>query len=276
MQKKMLTTDCDICETLLIPLYARAREQHQQSPLLIDVNAAELIKHIDYNFQKFELSPVSMAGVVLRASYFDVIVGQFIKRHPNPIVVHLGYGLDTRVQRLGSLAKKALFYHIDLDEVMMLRETLLPAEANETYILSCMFESQWMDEIKQQHPNASFIFILEGVLMYFERLRNQRLFKNLASRFPQAEIHFDVISMWMCSHTYLHDAVRFTGAQFKFGLDNDQAIENWHPRLKYQGSYNLMTMKGGQRAGLPFIISQHIFPPLRSVARVVAYWVNDK
>lgn len=275
MKKKVLKTACKISETLLIPLYARARECHQVPPLLIDHVAAQLVENIDYDFQKFELSPISMTGVVIRASYFDVIVSQFINHYPNPIVVHLGYGLDSRVQRLGPLTNQARFYHVDLEEVMALRQKLLPAQSNETYIASSMFESEWMEDLKKTHPDANFIFIIEGVLMYFDRLHNQRLFKKLASFFPQAEIHFDVVSTWMCSHTHLHDAVRFTGAKFKFGIDNDQMIENWHPRLRHQASFNLMTLKGVQRIGLPFLISQSLFPSLRSVSRVVAYWVNN-
>lgn len=275
MKKKVFTTDCKISETLLIPLYARARERYQVPPLLTDKIAVELIENIDYDFQKFELSPVSMIGVVLRAAYFDAIVGQFISHYANPIVVHLGYGLDTRLQRLGPLAKKGHFYQIDIDEVIKLREQLLPPLKNETYISSSMFDSQWMDELKQQHPTANFMFIIEGVLMYFKKRYNQRLFKNIASRFPQAEIHFDVLSQWMSSHTYLHDAVRFTGAQFKFGIDNDQMIETWHPRLQYQGSHNIMAFEGSERVGLPYQISQSMFPSLQSVARVVAYWVKE-
>lgn len=271
-QKKVFIAQNKVSETLLIPLYARAREQHQVPPLLIDESAARLVQNIDYDFQKFELAPMSMVGVVIRASYFDAIVRQFIHQHEKPIVIHLGYGLDTRCQRLGKDAEKAHFYHIDIKEVIELRESLISSLANETLIASSMFDSAWMEDLAEKHPQAMIAFVIEGVLMYFKHSRNKQLFADLATWFPGAEIHFDVISSWLSHHTYLHDAVRLTGADFKFGLDSDKHIERWHPRLAYQTSFDLMGFDGWQRIGLPYFAAQ--VPPLKAVARVVAYLIK--
>ena len=274
MQKIRFTVQSRVCETLLIPLYARAREYYQKPPLLVDKTAAKLIKKIDYNFQKFELAPVSMIGVVLRAAYFDAMVRLFIQRHHNPVVVHLGCGLDTRRQRLGSVTNKAYFYQVDLPEVIVFRQQLLPAKSNESYIAASLTETGWMDSLKNSHADATFIFIIEGVMMYLEPRLNQQLFSDLATRFAGAEIHFDVLSTWLSKHTYLHDSVHFTQANFKFGLDDDRSIEQWHPQLRYQGSVNLLRLDGWQRAGWAYVMGQTWVPSLQSAARVVAYLVQ--
>lgn len=273
-QKKVFIAQSRVSETLLIPLYARAREQQQVPPLLIDKSAARLVQSINYDFQKFELAPMSMTGVVIRASYFDAIVRQFIEQHPEPIVVHLGCGLDTRRQRLDTAAAKAQFYQIDMPDVIALREKLLPPDTNETLLPTSMFAVDWMDTLVEKHPQATFIFIIEGVLMYFTYEENQQLFEHLAMRFSGAEIHFDVINSWLSCHTYLHDAVRFTNAAFKFGIDDDRVFEQWHPNLQYQGSFNLLSFDGWQRLSWPVLIGQALFPSLRSTARVVAYLVR--
>ena len=275
-EKKVLVTDNRVSETLLIPLYARAREQQQTPPLLKDIDAARLVQAIDYDFSKFELAPMSMTGVVIRASYFDAVVRQFVANHEQPVVVHLGYGLDTRVQRLGKAVERAQFYHVDVEQVIALRDQLLPAEANESYLSTSMFSTEWMDQLASQHPDATFLFVIEGVLMYFSYEKNQQLFHDIATRFPGAEMHFDVISSWLSSHTYLHDAVRFTKAAFQFGLDDDKEFEQWHPRLQCQGSFNLLGFDGWQRMSWPVVLGQALFPALRSTTRVVAYLIaND-
>ena len=276
LAKKVLLTENKVSETLLIPLYARAREQKQTPPLLNDAYAARLVEFIDYDFTKFELAPMSMTGVVIRATYFDAVVRQFVANHKQPVVVHLGYGLDTRVQRLGKAGERAHFYHVDVPEVIALRQQLLPAETNESYLSTSMFDTEWMDQLASQHPKATFLFVIEGVLMYFSYENNQQLFHDLATRFPGAEIHFDVISSWLSSHTYLHDAVRFTHAAFQFGLDDDKEFEQWHPRLQCQGSFNLLGFDGWQRMSWPVMLGQALFPALRSTTRVVAYLIaND-
>lgn len=273
-QKKVLIAKNKVSETLLIPLYARAREQQQVPPLLIDERAAHLVRSIDYDFQKFELAPMSMTGVVIRASYFDAIVRQFITQHTEPIIVHLGCGLDTRRQRLGAQAEKAHFYQVDVPEVIRFRESLLAPESNESLLPVCMFSTKWMDALVKKHPKATFLFIIEGVLMYFPYADNKQLFEDLAARFSGAEIHFDVISSWLSQHTYLHDSVRFTHADFKFGIDNDKIFEQWHPNLQYQSSFNLLSFDGWRSMSWPVLIGQALFHSLRSTARVVAYLVT--
>lgn len=274
MHKKALASQSKISETLLIPLYARAREYSQRPPLLIDITAVELVNKIDYDFKKFDHALVSMTGVVIRANYFDVIVRQFIAQHDQPIVVHLGCGLDTRCQRLGAHSHKAHFYQIDLADVIHFRQQLLAAQHNETYMASCMFDAEWMAEIARKHPSSDFIFIIEGVLMYWEAQDCQALFALLAEHFPGAQIHFDVISTWLSLSTHLHDSVRFTSAEFKFGINDDSAIEQWHPRLRYQGSFNLMGFDAWQRSGWQYAVGQMFFPALKSAARVVAYYIK--
>ena len=273
-QKKEFIAKNKVSETLLIPLYARAREQQQVPPLLIDKCAAQLVQRIDYDFQKFELAPMSMTGVVIRAAYFDAIVRLFIEQHSEPVVVHLGCGLDTRRQRLGKQAEKAQFYHIDIPEVIAFRKSLLTPETNETLVSACMFSTEWMDALVKKTPKATFIFIIEGVLMYFSYTENKQLFENIAAHFSGAEIHFDVISAWLSQHTYLHDAVRFTQAEFKFGVDNDKLFERWHPRLQYQGSFDLLSFDGWRNMSWPILMGQALFPSLKSAARVVAYLIK--
>lgn len=263
-----------VCETLFIPLYARAREQHQVPTLLKDPLAQELVQKIDYDFAKFEQAPASMTGVVLRAAYFDAIVRQFVKNHTNAVVVHLGYGLDTRCQRLGAEVADTPFYQIDVPEVITFRKQLLAPLANETYIASCMFETTWMEKLHKKHPRATFAFVMEGVLMYFSPEQNQQLFAHLAQRFAGAELHFDVISRWLSTGSNWHDAVRLTPAQFQFGIDDDRAIEQWHAALRYQGSCDVMSFEGWERAGWLYWLGQQYFPVLRSAARVVAYFVQ--
>lgn len=273
-QKKVFIAENEVSETLLIPLYARAREQQQVPPLLIDKSAAQLVQRIDYDFQKFELAPMSMTGVVIRASYFDAIVRQFIEQHSESVVVHLGCGLDTRRQRLGVQAEKAHFYQIDVPEVITFRKSLLRPENNESLVPTCMFSTEWMGVLLKKHPKATFIFIIEGVLMYFSYTENKQLFENIAARFSGAEIHFDVISAWLSQHTYLHDAVRFTHAEFKFGVDNDKLFERWHPSLQYQGSFDLLSFEGWRNMSWPILMGQALFPSLKSAARVVAYLIK--
>jgi O-methyltransferase involved in polyketide biosynthesis len=50
---------------------------------------------------------------------------EFMARHPNAVVAHLGCGLDTRFERVDD--GRVTWYDLDLPEVMDLRRRLIEA-----------------------------------------------------------------------------------------------------------------------------------------------------
>ena len=47
------------------------------------------------------------------------------------------------------------------------RRELIPEQPDNVYIAASLLETDWMDDLRRKHPEAEFIFIVEGVLMYF-------------------------------------------------------------------------------------------------------------
>ena len=46
-----------IQETLLLPLWARAKETEKEKPIIKDIYARDIINRIDYDFSKIESEP---------------------------------------------------------------------------------------------------------------------------------------------------------------------------------------------------------------------------
>ena len=112
-----------VAETLLIPLYMRAKESRRDNPILYDKAAERLADSLEYNYSQFDGAKLSEVGCVVRGWYFDRAVRRFIEAHSRPVVVNVGCGLDTRFQRIGD--RKAVFYDLDLPEVIALRRKLI-------------------------------------------------------------------------------------------------------------------------------------------------------
>ena len=134
-----------IAETLLIPLYMRSLQSQVAHPIIHDPLAVELVKKIDYDFSKFDNKKGSEVGTALRCRYFDEKCVAFLRQYPTGVIVNVGCGLDTRCQRLHDMASDMMagvaFYSLDIDESMVLRERLVPAMVNETYITASMLDS---------------------------------------------------------------------------------------------------------------------------------------
>ena len=162
-----------VAETLLIPLYMRAKESRRKDAILKDKMAEQLIACIEYDYSKFDGAKLSEVGCVVRGRYFDDAVG---------------CGLDTRCQRIHRENDPTKYYELDLPEVISLRRELIPEPEYDTYISSSLLETKWLECLKTQHPDCDFIFIIEGVLMYFYEEQVKAVLHNIASHFSGGEV----------------------------------------------------------------------------------------
>lgn len=232
-QPKQLQFMNHVSKTLLIPLYMRALENRKAEPLLRDSLADRIITNISYDFSQLEQDQSHGFCCVARAKYYDDYVRESVAKHDQTVVVNVGCGLDTRFHRLQDL-KNVLFFELDLPDVLEMREQLIP-ETTSFHVPVSMFDASWMEQIKENHPDAHIIIIFEGVLMYYSEDQVKQLLNEISDHFPNGEIFFD-----MCDRTLLTKKVgllRDFQANFKMGIDNGQDIERIVPRLKLTGEY---------------------------------------
>ena len=78
-----------VAETLLIPLYMRAKESRRDNPILYDKAAERLADSLEYNYSQFDGAKLSEVGCVVRGWYFDRAVRRFIEAHSRPVVVNV-------------------------------------------------------------------------------------------------------------------------------------------------------------------------------------------
>lgn len=223
----------NISETLLIPLYMRAKESQCGAGAMIkDPFAQKLVEQIEYDYSKFDNAKMSEIGCAIRCWFFDQKVRDFVQSHINPVIINVGCGLDARCQRTAEGDKNVVFYSLDLPDTIELRQHYIPAAVNEKYISSSMFETAWMDEIKTRHPDSNFLFIIEGVVMYFEEGQLKSFFNDICERFHDAEIWFDTLGTVAVKNQNKHDALKKVDASVKWGVNDGHILETWNSNLR--------------------------------------------
>lgn len=261
-----------VSETLLIPLYMRYHESLKPDPIIHDESALRLVPQIDYNFSKFDTAVHSSVGSAIRATYLDNVTKDFIQRHQQPIIVMVGCGLDARHERVGDIGKNIPFYELDLPDVIALRKQMMPPAENEILLSASAFETDWMDTLQTQYPHASFLFVIEGVLMYFNEAQVKKLFKDLAARFSGGEIAFDIGSTWMSRNSQKHhDVIKHMRAQFDYGCDDDHEMEHWANNLQLISAKYMFDFPAWKRIGLLKAAIMWIFPTVRKSYRFLRY-----
>lgn len=265
----------DISETLLINLYFRSLENEVKEPILIDEFSGEIVKKIDYDFAKFESGDLSRVGVIIRAKFIDDALVKFAKDNDEVVIVQVGAGLDTRPLRLESVCPNAIFYDLDLPDVIALRDKLMPKAKKNFSISSSMLETAWMDELKAKHPNAKFAFALEGVAMYFEKEVFKEFFLNLARRF-EGIVALDLINNFAAKmDSRKHDTLKFMkkAVVFKMGIEDPSEVEEWDKTAIKHLSTGVMMSMYKDRWSLRARIMR-IFPSIRNSCRMFVFKIN--
>ena len=223
-----------VSETLLINIPVKAKEHARADGILNDPFSVELVDKLDYDFSKFDSSPMAATGVVVRTQYFDEETLAFINRNKGRqlVIVHVGAGLDTRYLRIDGSNQPAVFYELDLPDVMGLREKTLPPAENQHIIKASMFDTQWMEDLAADHPDSYFLFVMEGVVFYFSEERIRNFFCDLADRF-HGEIFCDLINVWTRERLRKNAVMKNMEAEFVFGIDDEKEIETWHPDIRH-------------------------------------------
>jgi len=217
-----------VAETLLMTLYIRAMESQRPDALIKDEKAVALVTNMSYDFDRIrqvKMDEDDKVGVILRNLEFDRQVRDFLTRHPDAVVVHIGCGLDSRFERVDN--GQVEWYDLDLPEVIEQRRKFIGDEGKRYHLLAgSVFDSAWLDKVSV-HRQRPFLFLAEGVLMYFEEAQVKSLVLMLRDHFPGAELVFDAFSPFLVRANNLRMAISKFGVRYHWGLRRGQEIEKW-------------------------------------------------
>lgn len=212
--------------TNLCTLYLRACESRLAQPVLGDHAAAEAVERIDYDFKRMRRASQPWANqflVGLRAKQLDDWTVDFLTRHPDAVVLHLGCGLDTRAFRV-QRPDTVDWFDVDQPGVVELRRKLYEDGHGYRMIGSSVTDPGWLDEIPTGRPT---LVVAEGLLMYLAPADVRELLQRLTDRFEHGDIAFDTIAPIGPKLSKL-----ISNGMVKWGINDMREVERWNPRLR--------------------------------------------
>lgn len=225
MEKIHFDIHDNVSETLIIPLYFRAKESGRADAMLVDNAAMDLVDRIDYDYSRIRLREHDKVFLILRVKEIDRMARKFLEEHPGAVVVHIGCGLDTRYKRLEDI--QAEWYDLDLPDVIALRKRLgLVDQARYHTIGASVFDFGWMDEIRLA-SSTPLLLIAEGVLTYFEESQIKSLVLKLREKFQRVDLICDAMTPQMIKIDNLHLVFTKMKARLKWGLAHANNLEDW-------------------------------------------------
>ena len=224
----------EVQETLLIPLYFRARESERRDAICRDPRAQEIVEGLDYDFAKFDSWWLQL-DIAIRTEVFDELVTDFLQRSERAVVVNLGAGLDGRFFRLDD--GKVIWFDLDMPDSIALRESFYETSDRNHFVARSMFDYKWLDDVAALAKGREVLIVAEGLFCYFPEAALRELFARVAERFPGAEIVFQSISPEIVGQARKVDAVKKTRAEFKWGIHSGKEVAAWHDDYEFLGEW---------------------------------------
>lgn len=215
----------DVSETLLMTLYARARESQRPDGMIKDDRAVAMVNQIECDFSRLRMQRHDEVAVIVRMNKFDKHVRDFLARCPDAVVVHIGCGLDTRFERVDNGIVD--WFDLDMPDVMALRQKLISSECSRYHTLATsVFEQGWLEEVSRFKPRH-FMFVAEGVMPYFEEAQVKSLLLKLRDYFPGCEFICDAHTPLVVWVDNLHLALARVKARLRWSIKSGKDVESW-------------------------------------------------
>ncbi|WXG41749.1 MAG: class I SAM-dependent methyltransferase [Candidatus Freyarchaeum deiterrae] len=227
-------------ETLLLPLWSRAKLSREGNSILNDPMAVEIVENLDYDFERLDknLPPYGNLMNLVRAKMFDDTIKNFILGHPKAVVVNLGCGLDTTFYRVDN--GLIHWYDVDLPDVIEIRKQLIPETNRSLCIAQSIFDMEWVKEVNPI-PDG-IIFFCGGVLSYFSEKVVKQFFSNMADHFPGSEMVFNTISE--LGKIFTNQVIKNTGMKSASLHSADHIgnkIRKWDKRIEVLEQYPMFS-----------------------------------
>ena len=217
-------------ETLIIPLIGRKVCSEHFPELFKDPEAERICSMIDYDFEekckKMETKTGLHGALEVAQRQYGLAweVKDYLKKHPSAAVVNLGCGLDDTFRRCDNGTCKG--YNIDMQDVIEIRNELLPPAEREQNMVADLNDEAWMDKID---ASDGAIFFAAGVFYYFKTEDIKTMLQKMAKKFPGGVVVFDSCNkrgVRMMSKTWLEEA-DMGEVNVYFSVEDKSEIEAW-------------------------------------------------
>ncbi|PQO46894.1 class I SAM-dependent methyltransferase [Blastopirellula marina] len=257
-------------ETLLITLYGKAEESRLSDSLLQDHFAAGVMERLDYDFPKLRVTRDGMISVAIRSKTLDDWTRDFLDRHPQATVLHLGCGLDSRILRVNPSCEVAWF-EVDFPDVIALRQRVIEERPGCRSIGASILDADWLASTPRDRPT---LVVAEGVLPYLPAAAVPELFRQITAHFEQGEIAFDAYSGLGVRTLNWLPSIQATGARLRWGLGDPRSLESEVPRLQFVAEETRLDPRQMTRISWPMRTLASLIqlaPPLRRFGRLLRY-----
>lgn len=172
----------------LLGVRFRALDARSARPVLRDRRSADVADALGLDLDRPRIPRSVVLVHAVRTAIFDRLVRDFVRRHPDAVVVDLGCGLDPRLLRCAPPATVD-WYDVDLPPVVALRERLLPSRAR--LVGADVTGTGWLERLPRSRPA---LIVTDGLHALLTQEQFTALVTAVSAHFGGGELAFNAHS----------------------------------------------------------------------------------
>ncbi len=209
----------NVNKTLYIPLYGKAFVS--KKGIILQDKKAETI----WESEKFPLKGKSKSKWLayymgMRSAVFDKWLIEKLNEYPNCVVLHLGCGLDSRIERINPPATH--WYDVDFDTVIEERKRHYRETDFYHMVGADVKDDAFIDALPQ---SESAIVVLEGISMYLTNDELKRTLTKLNDKFSHLFVLMDCYTPLAAKLSKIRNPIKDVGVSKVFGIESSKILE---------------------------------------------------
>ena len=209
----------NVNKTLYIPLYGKAYVS-KKGIILNDTKAEQIWAAEGFALRGKSKSKWLAYYMGMRSAVFDEWLIKQMEDDKDSVVIHIGCGMDSRVERVGT--RQHFWYDVDFSDVIEERKRYYEETEYYHMIASDARQNEW---IKMLPANKRAIVVMEGVSMYFRREELKQLLSALKEHFVQINLLMDCYTEFAAKASKYKNPINDVGVTEVYGIDNPVVLE---------------------------------------------------
>ena len=207
----------NVNKTLYIPLYGKSFVS-KKGIILRDAKAEEI-----WDAEGFPLKGKSRTKwlayyMAMRAATFDRWLAEKIGQNPEGVVLHIGCGMDSRIERVGDRA--AAWFDVDFPEVIDQRKRYFAESETYRMISGDLRDGAFLKEV----PGGVGIVVMEGISMYLKPQELKAALEGICTHFDRIYLLMDCYSVFAAKASKYKNPIRDVGVTEVYGLDDPRIL----------------------------------------------------
>ena len=209
----------NVNKTLYIPLYGKSFVS-KKGIILNDKKAEEIWEKEGFELKGKSKSKWLAYYMGMRSAVFDKWLAEKMNEEKQAIVIHIGCGMDSRIERVGS--KGHLWYDVDFPEVIEERRTYYQDTEEYRMVASDARNEDWIKTVPNDCPA---IVVMEGISMYLSSKELSSLLARLANHFSKMYLLMDCYTTFAAKASKYKNPINDVGVTEVHGLDDPKSLE---------------------------------------------------